>query len=120
MITYEFYRDRFGGTADPASFSSAAVPAEAVIRALLYPALPEDFPEFRRNAYQCAVCAQADYILAGTGTGAGTAKIRSETLGDRSVTYETENAGELRVNGIPIAPQALLQLGNAGCLSRWV
>ena len=118
MITYEFYRDRCGGTADPASFSSAAVPAEAVIRALLYPALPEDFPEFRRNAYQCAVCAQADYILAGTGTGAG--RIRSETLGDRSVTYAEETAGEVRVNGIPVAPQALLLLGNAGCLSRWV
>ena len=29
-------------------------------------------------------------------------------------------SGEVRVNGIPAAPQALLLLGNAGCLSRWV
>lgn len=118
MITYEFYRDRCGGSADPASFSSAAVMAESVIRALLYPASPEDFTESRREACLHAVCAQADYILAGAGT--GTAKVRSETLGDRSVTYETDNAGEIRVSGIPVTPQALLLLGNAGCLSRWV
>jgi hypothetical protein len=118
VITYEFYRDRCGGTADEAAFSSAAVTAEAVIRALLYPASPEDFSESQTDAFLRAVCAQADYSLAEAGTGTG--RIRSETLGDRSVTYAEEIAGEVRVNGIPVAPQALLLLGNAGCLSRWV
>ena len=118
MITYEFYRDRCGGTADEAAFSSAAVTAEAVIRALLYPALPEDLTGSGKDAFLRAVCAQADHSLAGAGTGTG--RIRSETLGDRSVTYAEETAGEVRVNGISVSPQALLLLGNAGCLSRWV
>ena len=62
--------------------------------------------------------AQVDCSFAEAGMGTG--RIRSETLGDRSVTYAEETAGEVRVNGIPTAPQALLLLGNAGCLSRWV
>ncbi len=118
MMTYEFYRDIHGGTADETSFTSAVGTAETVIRALLYPELADDFSETQKDAFQRAVCAQVDYSLAGDR--AGTARIKSESLGDRSVTYETENTEELRVRGISVAPQAVLLLENAGCLSRWV
>ncbi len=118
MTTYEFYCGAFGGTADEVSFASAVGTAETVIRALLYPASADDLSGNQADAFRRAVCAQVDYGLAGDR--AGTARIKSESLGDRSVTYETEEAGELRVKGIPVSPQAVLLLENAGCLSRWV
>lgn len=118
MTTYEFYRDIFGGTADESVFASAVGPAETVIRALLYPAVPEDFCERQQEAIGRAVCMQVDYGLAENC--AGTAKIVSESLGDRSVTYAAENPGEIRMRGISASPQAVLLLENAGCLSRWV
>ena len=118
MTTYEFYRDLCGGTADEVSFASAAGMAENVIRALLYPASADDFDGIRKEAFCRAVCAQVDHVLAEER--AGKAGIRMESLGDRSVTYETENPGEIRVRGISAAPKAVLLLENAGCLSRWV
>lgn len=118
MTTYEFYRDVCGGTADETSFAAAAVTAETVIRALLYPASAEDFSGERKDAFLRAVCMQADHGLAEER--AGTGKIRSESLGDRSVTYADEKTGEIRVRGVSVSPKAVLLLENAGCLSRWV
>ncbi len=118
MTTYEFYRDICGGTADESAFAAAAVTAETVIRALLYPASADDFSEVQKDAYSRAVCAQIDHGLAEERTGTG--KIRSESLGDRSVTYADEKTGEIRVRGISVSPKAVLLLENAGCLSRWI
>lgn len=116
MTTYEFYRDVCGGHADEASFDSAAGAAETVIRALLYPADPDGFDGRQADAFRRAVCLQVDHGLADPGG----ARVRSESLGDRSVTYETEDAGELRVKGVSVSPQAVLLLETCGCLTRWV
>ena len=119
MTAYEFYRNTFAGTAGEAEFQAAVGTAEAVIRALLRPAMPEDFSDAQLEVFHRAVCIQADY---GRATAAeGTMRIKKESLGDRSVTYDTENgAGDLRVMGISVSPQAVLLLENSGHLSRWV
>ena len=116
MTTYEFYRDVYGGTADEHAFASAAGAAETVIRTLLYPTLPDDLAGRQADAFRCAVCLQADHGRAE----AGRPRIRSESLGDRSVTYETENTGTIRVKGVSVSPHAVLVLEEYGCLSRWV
>lgn len=116
MTTYEFYRDVYGGNADEASFAAAVGAAETVIRALLYPAHPDDFAGGRTDVFRRAVCTQVDHALAEPGG----ARIRSESLGDRSVTYETEETGAVRVKGVSVSPQAVLLLEDGGCLTRWV
>lgn len=116
MTTYGFYRDVHGGTADEALFDSAVGAAETVICALLYPAHPDDLSERQADAFRHAVCLQIDHGLADPGG----ARVRSESLGDRSVTYETEDAGEIRVKGVSVSPQAVLLLETSGCLTRWV
>lgn len=116
MTTYEFYRDVCGGKADEVSFDSAVGEAETVIRALLYPTLPDDLSGSPADAFRRAVCLQIDHSLAETGG----ARVKSESLGDRSVTYETEDAGTVRIRGVSAAPQAVLLLEGSGCLSRWV
>ena len=119
MTAYEFYRDTFGGTAGEAEFLAAVGTAETVIRALLRPAMPEDLSETQREIFHRAVCMQVDHGKANEA--AGTVRIRKESLGDRSVTYDTtDGAGDLRVMGISVAPQAVLLLENSGCLSCWV
>ena len=116
MTTYEFYRDTYGGTADEVSFLRTVSAAESVLRALLYPALTDDLTEEQRTGFSRAVCVQADYSMAGHH-----GRIKSESLGDRSVTYELDSAaGGLTVLGTAVAPQAVLLLEECGCLSRWV
>jgi len=118
MTTYEFYRDEYGGTADEVSFLSAVSSAEAVMRALMYPGRPEELNETQKNAFLRAVCIQADY---GTAENSGR-KVRSESIGDHSVTYADADgtAGGVTVMGIAAAPQAVMLLTDCGCLSRWV
>ncbi len=116
MTTYEFYRDVCGGHADEASFDSAVGAADTVIRAFLYPADPDGFCGSRADAFRRAVCLQVDHTLEDPGR----MRVRSESLGDRSVTYETEDAGEIFVKGVSVSPQAVLILEVCGCLTRWV
>lgn len=119
MTTYEFYRDVHGGTADEASFASAVGAAETVIRALLYPTLTDDLSDVQITGFYRAVCLQVDHSLADSRT--GSARIKSESLGDHSVTYELDSAaGGLTVMGVAVSPQAVLLLEECGCLSRWV
>jgi len=120
MTTYEFYRGIHGGTADEAAFASSVSAAENLLRSLLFPAVPEEFAGGRADAFCRAVCLQVDFDLAGGGAADG-ARIRSETLGDRSVTYELDGRRTVtRVKGAAAAPQAVMLLENSGCLSRWV
>lgn len=117
MTTYEFYRDIHIGTADEASFLTAVSAAETVIRALLYPTVTDDLSEVQLAGFHRAVCLQVDYSLANRQT----ARIKSESLGDRSVTYELDSAaGGLTVMGAAVSPQAVMLLEGCGCLSRWV
>lgn len=116
MTTYEFYREIYGGTADEVSFLAAVTPAETILLALLHPVRPEDFSEEQREIFFRAVCIQTDY-----GMNNPVLRIRSESLGDRSVTYETEpDTGRMSVRGMTAAPQAVLLLENGGCLPGWV
>ena len=117
MTTYKFYRDEYGGTADEASFLAAVSSAETVIRALCYPACPDTLKEAQKQAFHRAVCIQADYSTAQT---SGGRPIRSESIGDHSVTYADSTAGGMTVMGIAVAPEAVMLLTGCGCLSRWV
>ena len=119
MTTYEFYRGEYGGTADEVSFLAAVSSAETVVRALLYPARPEEMKESQKNGFFRAVCMQADYSTAQTGTQAGR-RIKNESLGDHSVTYADGSAGGMTVMGIAVSPEAVMLLTDCGCLSRWV
>lgn len=121
MTTYEFYRDEYGGTADEVSFLAAVSSAEAVLRALLYPGKPEDWKESQKNGFYRAVCMQADYSASQTG-GTGGRRIKSESIGDHSVTYADADgtAGGVTVMGMAVSPEAVMLLTDCGCLSRWV
>ena len=124
MVTYEFYRDTYGGTADEASFARAASTAETVLRTLLFPTVTDDLSESQLTEFFRAVCVQADYTLASVGNARSGSRIKSESLGDRSVTYEYDSDGSagvgLYVMGAAVAPEAVMLLENCGCLSRWV
>ncbi|MGN1346528.1 MAG: hypothetical protein ACI4V1_07060 [Eubacteriales bacterium] len=120
MTSYEFYRDTYGGCAEEKAFADGVGAAETVLRALLYPADAAELSGVRRDAFERAVCCQVDYRLAADAAGrAGDARVKSESLGDRSVTYEYAGGG-VRVLGNAVAPEALLLLWESGCLSRWV
>ncbi len=121
MTTYEFYRDEYGGTADEVSFLAAVSSAETVLRALLYPVRPENLDESQKNGFRRAVCMQTDYSAAQTVGNAGR-QIKSESIGDHSVTYADADgtAGGLTVMGIAVSPEAVMLLTDCGCLSRWV
>jgi len=118
MTTYEFYRDEYGGTADEVSFLAAVSSAEAVIRALMYPVYPERLNESQRNGFFRAVCIQADYRAAQNGG----RTIKSESIGDHSVTYaDTDSlSGGMTMMGMAVSPDAVMLLTDCGCLSRWV
>lgn len=124
MVTYEFYRDTYGGTADEASFAGAASTAETVLRTLLFPTVTDDLSESQLTEFFRAVCVQADYTLASVGNARSGSRIKSESLGDRSVTYEYDSDGSagvgLYVMGAAVTPEAVMLLENCGCLSRWV
>ncbi len=115
MVTYDFYRDVHGGLAEEADFVRASSSAETVLRRLLFPNVPEDFDEAGTAAFSRAVCVQTDEIL----NGGGRLRVKSESVGDRSVTY-AEDGGSRSVGGMTVAAEAVLLLENAGCLSRWV
>ncbi len=115
MVTYDFYRDVHGGLADEADFARASTSAEAVLRRLLFPNVPEAFEAARSDAFLRAVCIQTDELL----NGGGNVRVKSESLGDRSVTYAEED-GKISVGGRTVAAEAVLILENAGCISRWV
>ncbi len=121
MTTYEFYRGEYGGTADEVSFLAAVSSAETVIRALLYPVRPEELNESQKNGFFRAVCMQADYSAAQTGA-QNVRRIKSESLGDHSVTYAEADgsAGGMTVMGITVSPEAVMLLKDCGCLSSWV
>ena len=121
MTTYEFYRDEYGGTADEVSFLAAVSSAEAVIRTLMYPVCPERLNESQRNGFLRAVCIQADYRAAQKVADGGRA-IKSESIGDHSVTYaDTDGlSGGMTMMGTAVSPEAVMLLTDCGCLSRWV
>lgn len=121
MTSYEFYRDEYGGTADEVSFLAAVASAETVVRALLYPVRPEELSESQKNGFFRAVCVQADYSASQTG-GKDSRRIKSESIGDHSVTYADADrtAGGVTVMGMAVSPEAVMLLTDCGCLSRWV
>lgn len=121
MTTYEFYRDEYGGTADEVSFLAAVSSAETVLRALLYPVCPENLNELQKNGFLRAVCLQVDYSAV-YNIGYGGRQIKSESIGDHSVTYADAGgtASGVTVMGISVSPEAVMLLTDCGCLSRWV
>ncbi len=114
MVSYDFYRDVYGGDADEVMFARTSFPAETVLRRLLFPNRPETFDEEKSLAFRRAVCVQADEMI----RNGGTFRVKSESLGDRSVTYAEDN--RMTVGGRAIATDAVLLLENAGCMNRWV
>ncbi len=113
MVTYDTYRNVYGGTADEARFSSVAGTAEAALRALIYPnevsAVPSD-------VFSRAVCIQVEHMLC---YGAESARrVKSEAIGDRSVTYE--NVSGITICGVSVAAEAALLLRESGGISCWV
>lgn len=124
-IDYDYYAGTYGGGASEETFTAGIAAARAVIDALLYPWSADDFDTAKRGAYRTAVCMQLDFMRGAPSDTADSAgrRIKSERLGDRSVTYElSDNAasGRLSVHGSAVSPEAAAVLGNAGCLCRWI
>lgn len=118
-IDYDFYANTYGGGVSAEEFASGIVSASAVIDSLLYPWRAAMLDQTGIAAYRTAVCMQLDF-MSGQGT---VERIKSERLGDRSVTYELQDAGStggLYVHGSAVSPNAAAVLGAAGCLCRWL
>lgn len=115
MVNYDFYRNVYGGLASEADFVRASSSAETVLRRLLFPNVPEDFDAAKTDAFSRAVCVQADERM----NAVDGPRVKSESLGDRSVTYADED-GRTSVGGKTVAAEAVLILENAGCISRWL
>lgn len=115
MTTYDFYRDVYGGSLDETVFSEHVTEAEAIISALLYPTVIGDISS--TEIFHRAVCSQVEY---GVKLGeAGSRLIKSESLGDRSVTYG-ESDGGIRIRGVAVSPVSVMILEGAGYLNRWI
>lgn len=117
MTTYDFYRDTYGGSLSDEVFSSNVGLAEAVISALLYPTVAGDLSDV--EIYNRAVCAQIDHIAGRAGEEIIGRRVKSEAIGDRSVTYEDDRAGVF-VLGTSVSPLSVMLLEGAGYLSRWI
>ena len=81
-VTFEFYRDSWGGGLAEGDFSSALPRALAAVRGLTWPNVPDAGSE---GAWRRAVCAAVD-VDAAYGLTGGTAAVSSATLGSMSVT----------------------------------
>lgn len=81
-VTFEFYRDAWGGGLGEGDFSSALPRALAAVRSLTWPNAPDGASA---DAWRRAVCA-AIGVDEAYGLGGGTAAVSSATLGSMSVT----------------------------------
>ncbi len=117
MITYDFYCDEYGGGAGEEEFDAAVGDAETVITALVYPVVESDMNEAQAAGFGRAVCLQVDYRIANK---FGAARVKSESLGDHSVTYDLNASGGVSMMGVPVAPAAVATLQACGCLSTWI
>lgn len=138
-MDYEYYVNKFGGTAlSEGAFRRASEEAAVLLLAMIYPKSEKRFTEAERGAFQCAVCYEAEFLAASGGAGEGemgnffslsgsgsttgsSSRIKSERIGDYSVSYQTstEKTGQT-VNGMTISPAAASLLLHAGLTSRWV
>ena len=112
MTDSTYYKNEYGGILTEEEFTRHKKAAEAVIRHLLLPRHPADYPG-KEDAIRCAVCLQTDE-LAGHSDSTGLA---SEALGDYRVEYRMP---DVSVHGIRVCPHAMMMLSLSGLLNQWV
>ena len=91
------------------------IKAEDVLLSLIYPMTREKMTEKQAAAFVEAVGCQAEYLTSG-----GAERIRSESVGDVSVTYSDSDDVFITDGGNSIAPEAYSKLKYAGLLVCWI
>jgi hypothetical protein len=110
---YSFYRDRYCGMLDETLFSRYA-PAACDVVSLL---VGRDCDDTEDTRIIRAMCLECDYLERQSRAHTG---LRSESLGDYSVTYGEDGTPSVRVSSCPVSGEVIAALTRAGLLTRWV
>lgn len=86
--------------------------AKELLLTLLYPKIESDSTDEEEAVLDDAAQCQADY------TEGGTADVKSESVGDVSVTYSC--LARITLCGVVLSPAAYAKLISAGLVSLWV
>lgn len=90
--------------------------AKALLLALIYPKSEEKMTDAEKLAFGEALLLEEKYLSEISSSG-GARAVKSESVGDVSVTYDLHGAPPVRV---PISDTAYAVLMAAGILSAWV
>lgn len=87
--------------------------ARNLLLSLIYPITEEDMSADQSVQFALAADEQAEYSRSFS-------PIKSESVGDVSVTYESLERSPLMYYGNPVSPAAIGRLVRAGLMRRWV
>lgn len=87
--------------------------ARNLLLSLIYPITEEDMSADQSVQFALAVDEQAEYSRSFS-------PIKSESVGDVSVTYESSAQSPLMYYGNPVSPAAIARLVRSGLMRRWV
>ncbi len=90
-----------------------SVTARNLLLSLIYPITEGDMSAEQSVQFALAADEQAEYSRSFS-------QVKSESVGDVSVTYETSSRSPLTYYGDPVSPAAISRLVRAGLMSRWV
>ncbi len=88
---------------------------EALLLSLIYPITAEDMTEAQTEEFARASAEQAEYSLS-----SASRTVKSEAVGDMSITYAETDIRAVNMHGERISPVAVARLQRCGLLCRWI
>ncbi len=88
---------------------------EGLLLSLIYPITAEDMTEGQAEEFARAAVEQAEYSLS-----SASRPVKSESVGDMSVTYADADIRAVNMHGERISPTAVARLQRSGLLCRWI